>query len=113
MILALAAIARWVELGSLVRATPVRGAALPAKTADSVDGIGGGRPIHSLDAGRNEGEDRVFGVPSGRRGAHFAGACSSLGGLLGGVAGDLGGACYQARGPRCARAGCGRGGPRP
>ena len=97
LLAALAAGTERVELGSLVSATSWRNPALLAKTADTVDEIGGGRLVLGLGAGWYEPEYRAFGYPYDHRTSRFAEAVAIIHGLLRDGRVDLDGTYHQAR----------------
>src|SRR4028118_1742481 len=71
---AIAAVTERAEIGPLVASTSFHAPAMLAKQAATVDAISQGRLIVGLGAGWNRREYDAFGLPSGQRGARFAGA---------------------------------------
>ena len=82
LLAAIAAATGRIELGTIVLSTSFRNPALPAKMADTVDEISGGRLILGLGAGWHEPEYAAFGFPFDHRASRFAEAFTIIRTLL-------------------------------
>jgi probable F420-dependent oxidoreductase len=80
----LAAVTERVQLGPLVACLGFHAPAVLAKTAATVDEIGGGRLVFGVGAGWNETEHRAFGLPFDRRVSRFEEAFEIVRRLLAG-----------------------------